>query len=115
MLPPVEGLADLPVWTNETVFSQRRLPERLLVLGGGPIGLELAQAFARLGSRVTVVEFMEQILGPEDADIAQILRERLEAEGIVFLTGTKAVKANRKAGPSCSPSPRRRARGRRRS
>ena len=95
VLPPVEGLADLPVWTNETVFSQRRLPERLLVLGGGPIGLELAQAFARLGSRVTVVEFMGQILGPEDADIAQILRERLEAEGIVFLTGTKAIKATR--------------------
>ena len=95
VLPPVEGLADLPAWTNETVFSQRRLPERLIVLGGGPIGLELAQAFARLGSRVTVVEFMEQILGPEDADIAQILRGRLEAEGIVFLTGTKAIKADR--------------------
>ena len=94
-LPPVQGLADLPVWTNETVFSQRRLPERLLVLGGGPIGLELAQAFARLGSRVTVVEFLDQILGPEDADIAAILRERLEAEGIVFLTGTRAVKAGR--------------------
>ncbi len=94
-LPPVPGLADLPVWTNETVFSQSRLPERLLVLGGGPVGLELAQAFARLGSRVTVVEFMGQILGPEDADIAQILRGRLEAEGIVFLTGTKAIKATR--------------------
>ncbi|MHB8908133.1 MAG: dihydrolipoyl dehydrogenase family protein [Syntrophales bacterium] len=92
-LPPVPGLADLPVWTNETVFSQRRLPEHLLVLGGGPVGLELAQAFARLGSRVTVVEFLAQILGPEDADIAAVLRERLEAEGIVFLTGTRAVKA----------------------
>ena len=95
VLPPVEGLEGLPAWTNETVFSQRRLPERLIVLGGGPIGLELAQAFARLGSRVTVVEFMEQILGPEDADIAQIIRGRLEAEGIVFLTGTKAIKADR--------------------
>ncbi len=94
-LPPVMGLADLPVWTNETVFSQRRLPERFLVLGGGPIGLELAQAFTRLGSRVTVVEFLDQILGPEDADIAAILRERLEAEGIVFLTGTRAVRAER--------------------
>jgi len=92
-LPPVPGLADIPVWTNETVFSQDRLPERLLVLGGGPIGLELAQAFARLGSRVTVVEFLDQILGPEDADIAAILRGRLEAEGILFLTGTRAVKA----------------------
>jgi pyruvate/2-oxoglutarate dehydrogenase complex dihydrolipoamide dehydrogenase (E3) component len=94
-LPPVAGLADLPVWTNETVFSQSRLPERLLVLGSGPIGLELAQAFARLGSRVTVVEFLDQILGPEDADIARILRECIEAEGIVFLTGTRAVRAAR--------------------
>jgi pyruvate/2-oxoglutarate dehydrogenase complex dihydrolipoamide dehydrogenase (E3) component len=94
-LPPVPGLADLPAWTNETVFSQKRLPAHLLILGGGPIGLELAQAFARLGSRVTVVEFLDQILGPEDTDIARVLRERLEAEGIVFLTGTRAVKAAR--------------------
>ncbi|MFU8855752.1 MAG: dihydrolipoyl dehydrogenase family protein [Deferrisomatales bacterium] len=92
-LPPVEGLAETPHWTNETVFSQAGLPPRLLVLGGGPIGLELAQAFQRLGSRVTVVEFLDQILGPEDADVAAILRQRLEAEGMEILTGTKAVKA----------------------
>jgi pyruvate/2-oxoglutarate dehydrogenase complex dihydrolipoamide dehydrogenase (E3) component len=92
-LPPVEGLADVPYWTNETVFSQSTLPSRLLVLGGGPIGLEMAQAFQRLGSQVTVVEFMEQILGPEDDDIAVILRGRLEEEGMKILTGTKAVKA----------------------
>ena len=81
-LPPVEGLASVPFWTNETLFSQRSLPARLLVLGGGPIGLEMAQALARLGSRVTVVEFLDRILGPEDPDVAAILRERLEAEGI---------------------------------
>ena len=94
-LPPVEGLAEMPHWTNETVFSQTVLPPRLLVLGGGPIGLELAQAFQRLGSRVTVVEFLDQILGPEDADLAAILRGRLEAEGMEILTATKAVKAER--------------------
>lgn len=94
-LPPVEGLAETPHWTNETVFSQTTLPPRLLVLGGGPIGLELAQAFQRLGSRVTVVEFLDQILGPEDADVAAILRQRLEAEGMEIRTGTKAVKAER--------------------
>ncbi|GAB4286071.1 MAG: FAD-dependent oxidoreductase [Deferrisomatales bacterium] len=93
-LPPVEGLAETPHWTNETVFSQTVLPPRLLVLGGGPIGLELAQAFQRLGSRVTVVEFLDQILGPEDADVAAILRGRLEAEGMEILTGTQAVKAD---------------------
>lgn len=92
-LPPVEGLPGVPYWTNETVFSQRMLPQRLLVLGGGPIGLEMAQAFQRLGARVTVVEFMDQILGPEDADVADILRMRLEAEGMALLTGTKAVQA----------------------
>jgi len=92
-LPPVEGLAEVPYWTNETVFSQRTLPNRLLVLGGGPIGLEMAQAFQRLGSHVTVVEFMDQILGPEDTDIADILRSRLEKEGMKILSSTKAVKA----------------------
>ncbi len=95
-LPPVEGLSDVPYWTNETVFSQRTLPARLLVLGGGPIGLEMAQAFQRLGSRVTVVEFMDQILGPEDSDVAEILEDRLEAEGVKILSGTKAVKAEPK-------------------
>jgi pyruvate/2-oxoglutarate dehydrogenase complex dihydrolipoamide dehydrogenase (E3) component len=92
-LPPVEGLAKVPYWTNETVFSQRMLPNRLLVLGGGPIGLEMAQAFQRLGSHVTVVEFMDQILGPEDSDIADILRSRLEKEGMKILISTKALKA----------------------
>jgi pyruvate/2-oxoglutarate dehydrogenase complex dihydrolipoamide dehydrogenase (E3) component len=92
-LPPVEGLAEVPHWTNETVFFQSILPARLLVLGGGPVGLEIAQAFQRLGSHVTVVEFMDEILGPEDADIAEILRGRLEGEGMEILTGTKAVKA----------------------
>jgi pyruvate/2-oxoglutarate dehydrogenase complex dihydrolipoamide dehydrogenase (E3) component len=91
VIPPIEGLADAPFWTNETVFSQRNLPSRLIVLGGGPIGLEIAQAFGRLGSNVTVVEFMNQILGPEDDDIAQILRVRLEAEGMRIHTNTKAI------------------------
>ncbi len=92
-LPPVEGLAEVPYWTNETVFSQRELPGRLLVLGGGPIGVEMAQAFRRLGSKVTVVEYADQLLGPEDPDIAAIVRSRLEAEGVTVLTGTKAIKA----------------------
>ena len=94
-LPPVQGLADVPPWTNETVFRQRTLPGRLIVLGGGPIGLEMAQALARLGSQVTVVEFMDQILGPEDTDMAEIIKVRLLAEGVRILTGTKAVKAER--------------------
>jgi pyruvate/2-oxoglutarate dehydrogenase complex dihydrolipoamide dehydrogenase (E3) component len=92
VIPPIEGLAAVPYWTNETVFSQRTLPGRLIVLGGGPIGLEIAQAFARLGSKVAVVEFTDQILGPEDTDMADILGARLEAEGVKIHRGTKALK-----------------------
>ncbi len=92
-LPPVEGLADVPYWTNETVFSRPALPERLLVVGGGPVGVEIAQAFRRLGSGVTVIEHADQILGSEDPDIAGIVQERLEAEGIGILAGTTALKA----------------------
>jgi len=90
-LPPVEGLANVPYWTNETVFSQKELPGHLMVLGGGPIGVEMAQAFRRLGSRVTIVEYADQVLSPEDPDIAGIVRGRLEAEGARILTGTMAL------------------------
>lgn len=90
-LPPVEGLTDVPYWTNEAVFSQKELPGRLLVLGGGAVGVEMAQAFRRLGSDVTIVEYADQVLGPEDPDIAGIVHGRLEAEGARILTGTKAL------------------------
>ena len=92
VVPPVEGLKEVPFWTNETVFSQRILPSRLIVLGGGPIGLEIAQAFGRLGSKVIIVEFMDQILGPEDRDLAELLRTKLEAEGNEIHVSTKALK-----------------------
>lgn len=92
VVPPIEGLKDVPFWTNETVFSQRILPPRLIVLGGGPIGLEIAQAFGRLGSKVVIVEFMDQILGPEDRDLAELLRTRLEEEGSEIHVSTKALK-----------------------
>ena len=91
--PPVEGLDKVTFWTNETVFSQRTLPSRLIVLGGGPIGLEITQSFARLGSKAIVVEFMDQILGPEDMDMADVLKGRIEAEGVEIHTKTKAIRA----------------------
>jgi pyruvate/2-oxoglutarate dehydrogenase complex dihydrolipoamide dehydrogenase (E3) component len=97
-IPPVEGLSDVPYWTNETVFSQRTLPTRLIVLGGGPVGLELGQAFARLGSRVTVVEFLDRILAAEDPDVSALLSGRLAAEGMEIHTSTRAVRAERAGG-----------------
>ena len=92
-VPRVEGLPRLPFWTNENIFEQQKLPARLLVLGGGPIGIELAQSFQRLGSRVTVIEFSAQILGAEDPDMAGAVRQRLEAEGVEILTATSVIRA----------------------
>jgi len=94
-LPPVAGLETVAAWTNETVFAQRRLPQRLLVLGGGPIGVELAQAFQRLGSAVTLVEFTGQLLPAEDEDLAVLVQARLEAEGMKVRLNTKALRAER--------------------
>ncbi|BBM69696.1 mercury(II) reductase [Rhodothermus marinus] len=90
-LPPVPGLADGPYLTNETLYRLSVLPEHLIVLGGGYIGLENAQAFARLGSRVTVLELLSQILPQEDADVAEALTTYLQAEGIDVQTEARVV------------------------
>ena len=87
-VPPVPGLAEADYWTNETVFRQRELPQRLAVLGGGPIGLELAQSFARLGSQVTVIEMADRILPREDPEITAELERLLVDEGLDIRTGT---------------------------
>jgi pyruvate/2-oxoglutarate dehydrogenase complex dihydrolipoamide dehydrogenase (E3) component len=80
--PPVEGLAEAGYLTNETVFSLTELPRRLLVLGAGPIGCELAQAFRRLGAEVTLVGRAPQLLPREDGDAAAILAKAFEQDGI---------------------------------
>lgn len=82
MVPAIPGLAETRHLTNETVFSLDRLPPRLLVIGGGPIGCELAQAFAHLGSKVTIVEMASQLLPREDPEAAVILADRFKREGI---------------------------------
>ncbi|MCL1926766.1 MAG: NAD(P)/FAD-dependent oxidoreductase [Syntrophorhabdaceae bacterium] len=92
-VPALEGLEQVPYWTTDTIFSMERLPGRLLVLGGGQAGVEIAQAFRRLGSDVTIVESEQQLLYSEDEDIAGFLEERLEAEGIHVCTGTTPLKA----------------------
>ena len=81
-VPSIPGLADIPYLTNETVFSLTELPPRIGVIGGGPIGVELAQAFARFGSQVTLFESADHILGREDADAAKIVDRQLRADGV---------------------------------
>ena len=80
VVPPIPGLADAGFLTNDTVFNLTELPARLAVIGGGPIGCELAQAFARLGSEVTIIEMADQIPGSRGSDAADVLR-RLAGAG----------------------------------
>ena len=89
-VPPIPGLAEVGYLTSDTVWNLRELPRRLLVLGGGPIGCELAQAFARFGSRVTQVEMLPRILMREDVEVTDIVRAQFEADGIRVLTGHTA-------------------------
>jgi pyruvate/2-oxoglutarate dehydrogenase complex dihydrolipoamide dehydrogenase (E3) component len=86
-VPPIEGLADVPYLDNKNVFTLRELPEHLLVLGGGPIGVELAQAFRRLGAQVTVVEGSPTILGREEPEAQAALSAVLQREGVALRTG----------------------------
>ncbi len=84
---PIPGLAETGYLTNETVFSLTELPQRLAVIGGGPIGCELAQTFARFGCRVTIIEVAPRLLIREDPDGAEIVRAALERDGVTLLTG----------------------------
>jgi len=89
--PPIQGLADAGYVTNETVFSLTELPARLAVIGGGPIGCELAQAFARFGSHVSLLEVEPQILIREDRDAAMRVEKALLRDGIQMMLGYKIV------------------------
>ena len=98
LVPPIPGLDEVGYLTSDTVWDLRELPRRLLVLGGGPIGCELAQAFARLGSQVTLMEMQARILGREDAGVAEQVAAALRADGVELLTGHKALRARIEAG-----------------
>lgn len=89
-VPPIEGLDEVGYLTSDTVWELRDLPRRLVVLGGGPIGTELTQCFARLGAEVTQVEMAPRILIREDEDVAAMVADRLRAEGVTILTGHRA-------------------------
>ena len=90
-IPAVDGLDRVTYYTNETVFDRmREKPQRLAVFGGGPIGCELGQTFARLGVEVTILQKPQRLLEREDPDASELLLRRLEAEGVGILTGAQA-------------------------
>jgi pyruvate/2-oxoglutarate dehydrogenase complex dihydrolipoamide dehydrogenase (E3) component len=88
---PVEGIGGVPYLTNKTILDLTTIPEHLLVIGGSYIGLEFGQMFRRFGSRVTVMEYNEQITPREDEDVATSLQAALEGEGMRFLLNTQAA------------------------
>lgn len=91
-VPPIEGISTLDVLTNENVFDLSTIPEHLIVIGGGPIGCELAQAFRHLGADVTVLE-MFKILPKDDPDLVNVVRTRLLEDGVVLHEGVKVLRA----------------------
>jgi len=96
-IPPVPGIGDVPVLTNETIFDLEERPRHLIVIGGGPIGAEMAQAHRRLGCEVTVLE-MFTLLGRDDPEAAAVVRRRLLAEGVVIREGIRIEKLTATAG-----------------
>lgn len=97
MVPPIQGVETVPYFTNETIFDLRERPRHLIVIGGGPIGVEMAQAHRRLGCEVTVIEGA-QVLGREDPDLAAVVTYALKAEGIALVEGQPVVRIAGAAG-----------------
>jgi pyruvate/2-oxoglutarate dehydrogenase complex dihydrolipoamide dehydrogenase (E3) component/uncharacterized membrane protein YdjX (TVP38/TMEM64 family) len=98
LVPPIPGLAEIGCLTSDTVWTLRVLPPQLVVLGGGPIGCELAQCFARFGSRVTQIEMLPRLLFREDPEIAELVARQFREERIDVRTEHKAVRVLREGG-----------------
>jgi len=92
LVPPIPGIEKVEVLTSDNLWRLRELPRRLAVLGGGPIGSELAQAFARFGAKVTQVEMLPRLLSREDPEISELVRQQFLREGIEVLTGHRAAR-----------------------
>jgi pyruvate/2-oxoglutarate dehydrogenase complex dihydrolipoamide dehydrogenase (E3) component len=92
VIPPIEGLAGTPYWTNREAIEADTLPVSIVVLGGGAIGVELTQVFARFGAEVTVVEAADRILALEEPESGELAQRALERDGVTFRTGVKATK-----------------------
>ncbi|SDL12024.1 Pyruvate/2-oxoglutarate dehydrogenase complex, dihydrolipoamide dehydrogenase (E3) component [Maridesulfovibrio ferrireducens] len=97
-VPPIPGLKDVPYLTNMDLFSLQELPASLLVLGGGPIAIEMAQAFQRLGCAVTVIQRSNHILSKEDADMAQYVMDGMIQDGVKFILGAKVEQVRKGSG-----------------
>ncbi len=95
-VPPLPGLEDVGYLTSDTLWGLREQPKRLVVLGGGPIGCELAQSFARLGSQVTQIEMLPRIMIREDEEVSAYAKQALEADGVTILTGHKALRCEKR-------------------
>ena len=93
--PPIPGLGAAPFFTNETIFENRTLPEHLIVIGGGPIGIEMAQAHRLLGTRVTVLEVAPRVMAKDDPELVELLVERLTAQGIALRVGVRILRVER--------------------
>jgi pyruvate/2-oxoglutarate dehydrogenase complex dihydrolipoamide dehydrogenase (E3) component/uncharacterized membrane protein YdjX (TVP38/TMEM64 family) len=89
-VPPIPGIEDIGYLTSDTIWDLRELPARMVVLGGGPVGSELAQSFSRLGSKITQVEMLPRIMIREDPEVSEALTRRFRNEGIEVLLGHKA-------------------------
>lgn len=100
-VPPIPGLESIDYLTSDNLWRLQEQPRRLLVLGGGPIGCELAQSFARLGSQVTVVEMLPQLLPREDEDAANAVQAALQQDGVQLLLGYKASRFVNEKGQTC--------------
>ena len=89
-VPPIPGLDTISYLTSDTVWNIKELPKRLIVLGGGPIGCELAQSFARFGSQVHIIEMVQRLMVREDADVSQLIEKKFTEEGMKVHVGTRA-------------------------
>ncbi|MFZ0884820.1 MAG: mercuric reductase [Candidatus Acidiferrales bacterium] len=97
-IPKIAGIDSVSFLTNESIIELQELPNHLLVMGGGYIGLEFGQMFRRFGSRVTIIHRSERILRDEDPDITEILQKALEAEGVEFALGAKTTRIENRSG-----------------
>jgi len=97
-VPPIDGLAETPYWTNRDAVAVEEVPGSLVVLGGGPVGCELAQVFSRFGASVTIVQHAERLVPADEPEAGDLLAEVFEAEGITVRTGLSAARVSYETG-----------------